>query len=134
MEKYKQLQAAKEKIKTIATKVVEAFQQTKEYNTVLFSWYFKGFELLRWYLVKHPTGVDLENLDLEDVNKEMATDKASQSVAPEGDAPSVLMHPQLMTMWLPMPEPTTFFFLFSVLGARCILGLFNSNSGTIFSF
>ena len=78
--------------------------------------------------------MDLENLDLEDVNKEMATDKASQSVAPEGDAPSVLMHPQLMTMWLPMPEPTTFFFLFSVLGARCILGLFNSNSGTIFSF
>ena len=54
---------------------------------MLFSWYFKGFELLRRYLVKHPTRVDLENLDLEEVDKEMATDEASQFVAPEGDAP-----------------------------------------------
>ena len=53
---------------------------------MLFSWYFKGFELLRRYLVKHPTGVDLENLDLEEVEKEMATNEASQSVALEGDA------------------------------------------------
>ena len=54
---------------------------------MLFSWYYKGFGLLRRYLVKHPTGVDLENLDLEEVDKEMATDKASQSTALEGDAP-----------------------------------------------
>ena len=49
----------------------------KEYNTVLFSWYYKGFELLRWYLIKHPTRVDLENLDLEEVDKEIATNEAS---------------------------------------------------------
>ena len=54
---------------------------------MLFSWYYKGFELLRRYIVKHPTGVDLENLDLEKVDKEMATGEASQSTAPEGDAP-----------------------------------------------
>ena len=53
---------------------------------MLFSWYFKGFELLRRYLVKHPTRVDLENLDLEEVEKKMATNEASQSVALEGDA------------------------------------------------
>ena len=47
LEKDEQLQAAKEKIKTTATKSIEAFQQTEEYNTVLFSWYYKGFELLR---------------------------------------------------------------------------------------
>ena len=58
---------------------------------MLFSWYFKGFELLRRYLVKHPTGVDLENLDLEEVEKEMATNEASQSVALEGDASKVLL-------------------------------------------
>ena len=57
LEKDKQLLAAKEKIKTIAVKAVEAFQQTEEYNTVLFSWYYKGFEFLRWYFVKHPTEV-----------------------------------------------------------------------------
>ena len=53
---------------------------------MLFSWYYKGFELLRRYLVKYPTGVDLENLDLE-VDKGMSADEASQSTALEGDAP-----------------------------------------------
>ena len=66
---------------------MEAFQTTDEYNTVLFSWYFKGFELLRRYLVKHPVGVNMESLDLEEVDKEMAMDEAAQSSAPDGDAP-----------------------------------------------
>ena len=93
VENDERLQAVKEKLKTIATKAVEAFQQTEEYNTVLFNWYFKGFELLRKYFVKHPTRVDLENLDLEEVDKEMATNKASQSTAPEGDAPKSVPQP-----------------------------------------
>ena len=40
------------------------------------------------YPVKHTTGVDLENLDLEVVDKEMAVEEASQSVvvAPEENA------------------------------------------------
>ena len=88
LEKDEQLLAAKEKLKKTATRSVKDFQQTDEYNTVLFSWYFKGFELLRRYLVKHPTGVDLQNLDLEVVDQEMATDEAAQSSIPEGDVPA----------------------------------------------
>ena len=76
LEKDEQLLTAKEKLKTIAAKAVEAFQLSDEYKTVLFNWYFKGFELLRGYFVKHPTGVDLQNLDLEEVDKEMAADEA----------------------------------------------------------
>ena len=53
---------------------------------MLFSWYFKGFELLRRYLVKHPSGVDLQSLDLEVVDQEMAADEATQSSAPEEPA------------------------------------------------
>ena len=53
---------------------------------MLFSWYYKGFELLRRYLVKHPSEVDLENLDLEKVDQEMAIDEASQYTAPASDA------------------------------------------------
>ena len=53
---------------------------------MLFSWYFNGFELLKRYLVKHPTGVDLENLALEEVDKEMAIDEAVQSLVLEGGA------------------------------------------------
>ena len=83
LEKDRQLLATKEKLKTIVAKSIEGFQQTDEYNTVLFSRYFKGFELLRRYLVKHPTGVDLQNLDLEVVDQEMTTDEAAQSSAPE---------------------------------------------------
>ncbi|KAL0015899.1 hypothetical protein SO802_002968 [Lithocarpus litseifolius] len=49
------------------------------------SWYYKGFELLRRYLVKHPSRADLESLDLEEVDWEMSVDEASQSAAPVGD-------------------------------------------------
>ena len=68
---------------------MEAFQTTNEYNTELFSWYIKDFKLLRRYLVKHPVGVNMESLDLEEVDKEMAMDEAAQSSAPNGDAPEL---------------------------------------------
>ena len=86
LEKDKQLLATKERLKTIAARSIEGFQQTDEYNSVLFSWYFKGFKLLRRYLVKHPTGVDLQNLDLDVVDQEMATDEAAQSSASKDNA------------------------------------------------
>ena len=86
-EKDEQLLSAKEKLITIAARSVEAFQTTDEYNTIFFSWYFKGFELLRRYLVKHPAGVNMESLDLEEVDKEMAMDEAAQSSASDGDVP-----------------------------------------------
>ena len=75
-EKDEQLAAAKERAKRLATKAIEGFQQTEKYNTVLFSWYFKGFELLRRYFIKHPSGFDLEEVD-----------KATQSSTAETDAP-----------------------------------------------
>uniref|UniRef100_A0A7N2MBC0 Sodium/calcium exchanger membrane region domain-containing protein n=1 Tax=Quercus lobata TaxID=97700 RepID=A0A7N2MBC0_QUELO len=85
--------SALEKLKVIAVKAVEGFQQTKEYNTVLFSWYFKGFEFLHSYMIKHPTGVDLKNLDMEMVDQEMATDEVAQSTAPESTLEDIYMPP-----------------------------------------
>ena len=87
-EKDKQLQATNQKVKTVAAKSVQAFQQTEEYNTVLFNWYYNGFKLLQRYFVKHPSGVDLENLDFKVVDNEMGIDKASQAAAaiPEENA------------------------------------------------
>ena len=58
-------------MKAAVAKAVLAFQTTEEYNTILFQWYFKGFELLRRYLLKHGPGTDLENLDFEAANKEL---------------------------------------------------------------
>ena len=85
-EKDEQLAVARERAKGLAAKAIEGFQQTEEHNTVLFSWYFKGFELLRRYFIKHPSGVDLGKLNLEEVDKEMAANEAAQSSAAKNDA------------------------------------------------
>ena len=89
LEKDEQLLGIKESLKTIAARSVEAFQTTDEYNSVLFSWYFKGFELLKRYLVKHPSSVDMAKLDLEEVDQEMAADEANHSTT-ETDAPETV--------------------------------------------
>ena len=89
LKKDEQLLGVKESLKTIATRSVEAIQTTDEYNSMLFSWYFKGFELLRRDLVKHPSGVDMAKLDLEEVDQEMAADEANHS-ATETDAPETV--------------------------------------------
>ena len=74
-------------------KVVLAFQSIDEYNTILFQWYFKGFELLRRYLVRHGPGVDLEDLDFKAVDKEIEANEAAQaartSVTSGEDRPEV---------------------------------------------
>ena len=79
-------------MKIAVAKAVIAFQTTEEYNTILFQWYFKGFELLRRYMIKHGPGVDLENLDFEAVDKEMEEDEVAQAsvqtVASTGVEPS----------------------------------------------
>ena len=72
---------AGQRMKIAVTKAVTAFQTTEEYNTILFQWYFKGFEPLRRYMIKHGSGVDLENLDFEAVDKEMEKDEATQASA-----------------------------------------------------
>ena len=77
LEKDEQLHGIKESLKMITARFVEAFQTTDEYNSVLFSWYFKGFKLLKRYLVKHPSGVDMGKLDLEEVDQEMAANEAN---------------------------------------------------------
>ena len=62
-------------------KAVTAFQTTEKYYTILFQWYFKGFELLRRYMIKHGSSVDLENLDFEAIDREMEEDEAAQASA-----------------------------------------------------
>ena len=57
-------------------KAVPAFQLTKEYNAILFGWYFKGFELLRRYLVKHGPETDL---NFEVIDKEIEANEAVQA-------------------------------------------------------
>ena len=71
------LATAAQKMKADVAKAVTAFQTTDEYNTILFQWYFKGFELLRRYLIKHGPGTNLEDLDFEAVDKEIEEDEVA---------------------------------------------------------
>ena len=72
---------AGQRMKIAVAKAVIAFQTMEEYNTILFQWYFKGFELFRRYMIKHGSGVDLEILDFEAVDKEMEEAEAAQALA-----------------------------------------------------
>ena len=70
---------SEQKMKIVVAKAVHAFQLTDEYNAILFGWYFKGFELLRRYLIKHGLGMDLEDLDFEGIDKEIEADEVAQA-------------------------------------------------------
>ena len=80
---------AGQRMKITVAKAVTAFQTTEEYNTILFQWYFKGFELLRRYMIKHGSSVDLENLDFEAIDREMEEDEAAQASAQTAASTSV---------------------------------------------
>ena len=82
------LATAAQRMKVAVAKAVTAFQTTDEYNTILFQWYFKGFELLQRYLIKRGPGVDLEDLDFEAIDKEIEEDEAAQATASTGVEPS----------------------------------------------
>ena len=45
----------------------------------MLGWYFKGFELLRRYLVKHDLETNLEDLDFEAIDKEIEVNEATQA-------------------------------------------------------
>ena len=75
-------------MKVAVAKAITAFQTTDKYNTILFQWYFKGFKLLRRYLIKHGPDKDLEDLDFEAIDKEIEEDEAAQAVASTGVEPS----------------------------------------------
>ena len=76
-----------QRMKVAVAKAITAFQITDEYNTILFQWYFKGFELLRRYLMKHGPRIDLEDLDFEAVDKEIESDEAAQVAQAPGEDP-----------------------------------------------
>ena len=88
VQKDEQLQSANQKIKTVAANAIQAFQLTEECNIVLFNWYYKGFELLKRYLVKHGSRDDLENLDFESIDKEMEANEAAQAAATNDGNPA----------------------------------------------
>ena len=89
-QKDEQLTVANQKIKTVVANVIHAIQLIEKYNAILFGWYFKGFELLRRYLIKHSPGTDLEDLDFEAIDKEIEADRVAQVATIIGEDPPEL--------------------------------------------
>ena len=77
-------------MKTAVANVIHAIQLIDKYNAILFGWYFKGFELLRRYLIKHSPGMDLEDLDFEAIAKEIEADGVAQVATITSDDPPEL--------------------------------------------
>ena len=59
--------------------VIAQFQESKHYSDLLFHQYFKGFELLRRWMLKHQEeAIDFSALDFEIVDTEMIANEAKE--------------------------------------------------------
>ena len=59
--------------------VIAQFQESEHYSNLLFTQYFKGFELLRRWMLKHQgEAIDLSTLDFEAVDIKMIANEAKE--------------------------------------------------------
>ena len=74
-----ELQAALLQTVKARDRVIAQFQEFEHYSDLLFTQYFKGFELLRRWMLKHQgEAIDLSALDFETVDTEMIADEAKE--------------------------------------------------------
>jgi len=60
-------------------KVVDQFMKSEQFSDLHFIQYFKGFELLcRWMMKHHSLVIDLSNLDFEKIDIEILADEAKE--------------------------------------------------------
>ena len=60
-------------------KVIQQFTQSEQFSDLQFIQYFKGFELLRrWMMKHHSLAVDFSNLDFETIDTEILADEAKE--------------------------------------------------------
>ena len=60
-------------------KIVQKFKQSEEFSDLQFMQYFKGFELLRqWTMKHHSLAIDFSSLDFEKIDTEVLEDKAKE--------------------------------------------------------
>lgn len=88
--KDKQIAEALLKVKKASLNAVEKFKAPNEYLDKLCDYYVEGFDLLRKYLEKHISELDLSNLDMEAVEKEVLADRQSTKEVREGGEATVV--------------------------------------------
>lgn len=82
--KDKQIAEALLKVKKANSEAVEKFKASDEYSDKLCDYYMEGFNLLRNYLAKHHPKLDLSNLNMKAIEKEMLANCQSTEKVREG--------------------------------------------------
>ena len=81
--KDKQIDKALIKVNKASFEAVEKFKAFDEFLDMLCDYYVDGFELFCKYLVKHHLEMDLSQLDMEEVEKEVLEDRPSVAATEE---------------------------------------------------
>nr|POE59969.1 hypothetical protein CFP56_03564 [Quercus suber] len=88
IQKDEEIQAALLKTDEERENVIQKFKQSKEFSNLQFLQYFKGFELLRrWTMKHHSSAMDFSSLDLEKIDTEVLEDKAKELEEAESGVP-----------------------------------------------
>ena len=79
VQKDEEIQAALLKTNEERDKTIQKLKQSEEFLDLQFMQYFKGFELLRWWTMKHHSlAVDFSSLDFEMIDAEIREDEAKE--------------------------------------------------------
>lgn len=70
------IQSAMLKLNSECEKAMAKFLSSKTYSIATFDEYFKGFELLQQWTMKHHTKFDYSNIEFKAIDKEIMADEA----------------------------------------------------------
>ncbi|KAL0003072.1 hypothetical protein SO802_016853 [Lithocarpus litseifolius] len=85
--KDEEIQAALLRTNVEKDKVIQKFMQSEQFSDLQFIQYFKGFELLRrWTMKHHSLVMDFSNLDFEKIDTEILADETMDQEEAEVDA------------------------------------------------
>nr|POF09094.1 hypothetical protein CFP56_33044 [Quercus suber] len=88
IQKDEEIQAALMKTDEERENVIQKFKQLEEFSDLQFLQYFKGFELLRrWTMKHHSLAVDFSSLDFEKIDTEVLEDEAKELEEAESGVP-----------------------------------------------
>ena len=77
--KDKQIGDLELKLQKVGATAVKEFKDPNEYSDELCKYYVEGFDLLMKWMVKHHHGLDLSGLVMGDIEKELMSDRPSET-------------------------------------------------------
>ena len=79
VQKDEEIQVALLKTDDERDKIIQKFKQSKEFSDLQFMQYFKGFELLhQWTIKHHSLAMDFSSLDFEKIDMKILEDEAKE--------------------------------------------------------